>query len=104
MTALGLAVTQVVPVELGRVGAKGGAEVGVLVVVAADVERLVAAAALCHSIPDEVAQGRIVINQDYARASCFNKGLLKISVVFKVEVQIINRRIIDASNSDDGVF
>ena len=74
------------PVELGRISAIGGAEVGVLVVVAADIERLVAAAALGHSTPDEVAQGRIVVNQGYARASCLNKGLLKIAVVIKIEV------------------
>ena len=104
MASLGPAVTQVVPVELGGVGAIGGAEVGVLVVVAADVERLVAAAALGHAIPDEVAQGRIVVNHDYARASRFNKGLLKIAVVIKIELEIINRRIIDTSNSDDSLF
>ena len=49
-----LAVHKVVRVVAGEVGAKGGAEIGVLVVVALHVERLGAAAALRHAVADEV--------------------------------------------------
>ena len=61
VAALPLAEGRVVLVVPDDVGAEGGPQVGVLVVVALDVERLVAAAALGHAAADEVLEGLVLI-------------------------------------------
>ena len=58
---LGLPVTHIVLVVPCEVGAVGGAEVGVLVVVALHVERLGAAAALGHAIVNKMLEGLVLI-------------------------------------------
>ena len=80
-----LAVHKVVRVVAGEIGAKGGAEIGVLIVVALHVERLGAAAALRHAVVDEVIQGPI-----FASVCPF----INIWILIKIVVGIENRRII----------
>ena len=58
---LGLPVTHIVLVVPCEVGAVGGAEVGVLVVVALHVERLGAAAALGHAVVNKMLEGLVLI-------------------------------------------
>ena len=59
--ALRLAEGRVVLVVPDDIGAEGSPQVGVLVVVALDVERIVAAAALGHAVANEVLEGLILI-------------------------------------------
>ena len=61
VAALPLAEGRVVLVVPDDVGAEGGPQVWVLVVVALDVERLVAAAALGHAVVNEVLEGLFLI-------------------------------------------
>ena len=61
MAALPLARRRVVLVVPCDISSEGGPQVGVLVVVALDVERLVAAAALGHAVVNEVLESHILI-------------------------------------------
>ena len=61
VAALPLAEGRVVLVVPDDVGAEGGPQVGVLVVVALDVERLVAAAALGHAVVNEVLESHVIV-------------------------------------------
>ena len=93
-----LAAHKVVRVVAGEVGAKGGAEIGVLIVVALHVERLGAAAALRHAVVDEVIQGLI-----FASVCPF----VNIWILIEIVVGIENRRIIKPRRfgelRDDGI-
>ena len=98
MAPLLLAAHKVVRVVAGEVGAKGGAEIGVLIVVALHVERLGAAAALRHAVVDEVIQGLI-----FASVCPF----VNIWILIEIVVGIENRRIIKPRGfgelRDDGI-
>ena len=61
VAALPLARRRVVLVVPGDISAEGGPQVGILVVVALDVELLVAAAALGHAVVNEVLKGLVFI-------------------------------------------
>ena len=85
-------------------GAVREPEVLVLVVVALDVERLGAAAALGHAVPDEVAQDGRVVEHRHAAVGRLGVGLLDVVVVGEVVLGVVDGGVVHAARLGDGVL